>query len=276
MNFINRVAELFKFEINNNILDINNKINNQQRNIIYNSIIQQVENVNEPNQYCALSYLTYLILSTFTKNFHHPYCANLDYNRDENVSSCINKLVNEKYINYITQGKIKLILMELYNKDENTLVSECITNILDYLSNRQLFIIMNINDKDNYEGTPLLFSIITNSHNLYGMLPRVIDGINYYNLYFDFEYDNEVKNNQVLHLENVYNEQDMLSYFNFAINKLFNSDCGIITLNDDIGMSHRQLAFCIYYCNHPTLPTKEKFHKFVNVLNLDQILYVGV
>lgn len=273
MDFINRVAELFNIHVDNELMDMFNKINNNQRNIIYNVIIQQVENTTEPNQYCCLNFLTFLIISTFTKNKHHPYCPILDNYRDNNISQCIDDLVNEEYISYINQGEIKLILLELYNQNDNKSITDRIISILDILSNKQLYIIMNI-EGSGYNGESLVNKLIFNSQNLY-MVNDVL-GNDYYNLHFDFELGNDEKEEEINHLEKVYNENDMINYFCFSINKLFNSDIGITSLRPNIGMTRYQLAYCLYYCNHPLMNIQERFHKFVNVLTLEQLIYVGV
>jgi hypothetical protein len=275
MDFINVLAELFGFEVTNNILTMYNYINNNQRNIVYRDITNQIENVTDANQYSSINYLVYLIISTLTYNNHHTYSQFLDSFRDKTVNSSMIKLVEEEFVKYLTQGQIKLIMLQLYsNINENNSVINNIINILDVLSNEQLFIIMNINgDINNNNGNSLVSNIVQNSHNFY--MVADINGNDYYNLHFEFENNNN-KDDEIRHLENVYNDNDMNTYFHFAINKLFNSDCGIRILNRNIGMTHHQLSFCLYYCNHPTMTISERFHKFINVLSLEQLVYIGV
>jgi hypothetical protein len=272
MNFINRVSELFNISIDNNVMDTFNKINNGQSNMIYHQITQQVENVSEPNQFCSLNYLAYLIISTFTKNKHHPYNPNLDNYRYCNISDCIDELVYDEHIKYLTQGEIKLIMNELVNQNYNRQITDSIVSILDILSMEQLFILVSINS--NINGRTLVSPLVMNSQMLY--MVNDLHGNDYFSLHYDFEIGNEDKEFEIQHLENVYNENEMLSYFSFSINKLFNSECGITPLNSELGMTHRQLAYCIYYSNHPTMNVQERFHKFANVLTLDQLTYVGV
>jgi hypothetical protein len=83
------------------------------------------------------------------------------------------------------------------------------------------------------------------------------------------------KDQEVVSMENEYTPQNKFDYFEFAINKVYNSTFGVSSLGSEVGLSHEQLAFCIYYVSHPTMTLEERFNKFVKVLTLKQIYHIG-
>lgn len=276
MIFINKVANEFNFEIDNNVNDLYNVINNGSRNLSYIKILNQFKNLNnEAQYYSSINYLVYLILSTFTHNTHHTYNEMLDVYLNNNINETIKNFVDEGYIKYLTQGDIKniiLILTSLTNNNNSLYNTNKITDILDVLSNEQLFVLLNMRNMN--DSTPFINNLFSNSCILYNIYD--IYGNDYYNIHYNFEYGNIEKDNQINYLHLQYDNNNKVDYFHFAINKLFNSNYGVTNLNNNTGMTYNQLAFCLYYINNATLNLDERFSKFVNILTLQQLTYIGV
>jgi hypothetical protein len=273
MDFVNELELIFNFDIDNNTIEEFNTIKDGRRNVIISQLVQQLNgNVNEAQGISSINYLVYIIISTLTNNQHH--CANniIENYRPTYINEDVENLVRNGHMTYLTQGQIKQILVcanEITN--DNYSYDDMFCDILDVLTDEQFFFILHINDQP---AKPLIKHLFNGACNAYGLVD--IYANDYYTLNYNFEIGNDEKEEEIRHLESVYDENDMSKYFHFTINKLFNSDCGITTLGAELGMSYEQLLWCIYYMTNTQLCLSERFHKFVNVLTLEQITYVGV
>ena len=273
MDFINEMSRIFQFEINNNVIETFNTIKDKHRNVITAQLVQQFNgNVNEAQSVSSINYLLYLIISTLTKNNHHLENDVIDNHRNTTINGEVNRLVENGHMTHLTQGQIKSIILcvnEIGN--DNNSYTDILCSILDVLTDEQYLFILYI---DDVQGNSLIKNLYKNASIAYDI--KDIYANDYYTLHYNFEIGNDEKDAEISHLENVYDNNDMSTYYHFTINKLFNSDCGIIALDSELGMTYKQLLWCIYYMTNTQLNLTEKFHKFCNVLHLEQLTYVGV
>jgi hypothetical protein len=262
MELINRMYELLNIQLDNNVLDIYNKISNNRKNEIFNLILNNFNQFNKNFQNCGVDYLVYLI---FTKLIKH-----------KNIERYIKILNEEGYINFLNSGNIKLIINYLSNyTNDNVEVFETIINILNILDNTQLFIILSSKYIDSNGNSQFEYNnLINRGSELYNI--QTIDGNDFYSKYFNYIQSPE-KENEVEHLVSIYSTQEKLDYFSFAINKLFNSNIGVINIEySNTSMNLNSLAFAIYYIGNCQMTLEERFKKFTNVITYEQLVYVGV
>ena len=267
MAIVRRFQELTNQNNNDHYSLVYNKIINNQRNEIYYYIEDELYNVNKNLQYCGINYFVYYIFNCLikTNNYHQDF-------------QFIDTLVNEGYITYLTDGNIKLITNELNNlSNDNSDVLATLVNILNILTNEQLFIILNANygySNNNQNGNNYYYhqNLTNKGSTLYNL--ESINGDDYIYKHYN-GVDNPEKDYTINHLENNYNTQNKKDYFSYAITKLYNSNNGIIH-NNNLMISNDQLKFLLYYIDFPGMDINDKFIKFCRVLTNEQLIYIGV
>lgn len=273
MNNLHIIANALGFTPDNNDIDKYQNILNNNRTVIYNSIINKFNELTTNFKHSSVNYMVYFILSVLTKptSNDNSYIPDLDYYRETNINTSILMLINQNIINYLTSGNIKLILNHLiYSSNMNADYKDIITNILNILDNNQLFIIMSITDEQrNY----IMLNLRFHSIKLYNIEDN--EGNDFMYKHYNFINTEDIQK-EINYLESQYTQQNKMNYFILTINKLFNGNYGIIHLRNNLNLNYYQLSYCLYYMSHKKFTIDERFHKFVKVLSYEQINYIGV
>lgn len=281
MAFITELKNFIKFDITeinnlyNSLISNNNHSSIFVQDKIFNSIYKNSNIYNEQYQTHIISYLTYLIIRLFTP--HNYEEENIDVYDVEMSTYYINK---SKYYNivknlkdkhhdiFMTSGDVKQIIMASINFGEKQLsFNDTIIQIFNILTPEQITVLATIKD---ILGRDILDTIISNDP----------DSCLYYKPNVDqfsiLKSTNVTQehNDEINYLVSVYNYQDKIKYFHFAIDKLYYQDVGV--MRDSSIIINSELLQKLLFTISSTSNVQSKFTTFCKLLSCEQLTYIGV
>lgn len=239
--------------------------------------LNKTANITDPKyKNHVLAYLVYVIIRLFTPHEHDTTTidlydseSNYDGNNKSNYYNIVKRIKNKHDNLGMSSGNFKLLLIAASSYGENKYsFNETLINIFNILTNEQILFLGAVNDTSN---VPILES--------FGTLD--VDSVLYYynnENFIDNLQNIEVSENQtetVDYMLNVYKYNNMLNYFNFAINKLYNDTC-LFTQNREHQLTSEQLKKLLLIMSSTSYNIKYKFRSFCKILNTEQLTYVGV